>query len=84
MRPLFYDFPEDKMAWETEDEYMFGPDVLVAPILYEGMRKRKVYLPEGSEWTHYFTGVAYQGGETVEIEAPLSQLPVFVRNGRKF
>ena len=48
------------------------------------MRKRKVYLPEGSEWTHYFTGVAYQGGETVEIEAPLSQLPVFVRNGRKF
>lgn len=84
MRPLFYDFPEDKAAWETEDEYMFGPDVLVAPILYEGMRKRKVYLPEGSEWMHYFTGATYQGGETVEADAPLAQLPVFVRNGRKF
>ena len=52
MRPLFYDFPEDKKAWEVEDEYMFGPDVLVAPVLYEGIREREVYLPEGN-WRKY-------------------------------
>ena len=83
MRPLFYDFPEDAAAWEKEDEYMFGPDVLVAPILYGGMRKRTVYLPAGSEWKHYFTGKVYPGGETVEISAPLAELPVFTRNDRR-
>lgn len=49
MRPLFYDFPEDGKCWETEDEYMFGPEILVAPILYEKQRERTLYLPEG-EW----------------------------------
>ena len=43
MRPLFYDFPEDVKCWETEDEYMFGPEILVAPILYEKQRERTLY-----------------------------------------
>jgi len=46
MRPLFYDFPEDKQAWEIEEIYMFRPDILVAPILYAGVRVRKVHLPK--------------------------------------
>ena len=50
MRPLFYDFPQDREAWNIEDEFMFGPDLLVAPVLYEGARARKVYLPNGSSW----------------------------------
>lgn len=50
MRPLFYDFLKDSKSWEFEDQYMFGPDILVAPVLYEGMRQREVYLPEGAEW----------------------------------
>ncbi len=84
MRPLFYDTPEDACAWEIEDEYMFGPDVLVAPILYEGQRERSVYLPMGSQWKNYFTGEEYEGGATVRVGAPLEEIPVFVRNNRRF
>lgn len=84
MRPLFYDFSEDQKAWEIEDTYMFGPDVLVAPILYAGMRERSVYLPKGSEWKNYWTGEVYAGGSEITVEAPLSKLPVFMRNGRRF
>lgn len=47
MRPLFYDVPSDMESWDIEDEYMFGPDVLVSPVLYTGETERKVYLPEG-------------------------------------
>ena len=39
MRPMFYDFPDDKKAWEIEEQYMFGPNLLVAPILYENQRE---------------------------------------------
>ncbi len=84
MRPLFYDTPEDACAWEIEDEYMFGPDVLVAPILYEGQRERSVYLPMGSQWKNYFTGEEYEGGATVRVGVPLEEIPVFVRNNRRF
>ena len=79
MRPLFYDFPEDAKAWEMEDEYMFGPDFLVAPILYADMRKREVYLPSGSKWKNYWTGETFDGGKAIEVDAPLAQLPVFTR-----
>ncbi len=79
MRPLFYDFSEDAKAWEIEDEYMFGPDFLVAPILYADMRKREVYLPSGSKWKHYWTGETFDGGRAVEVDAPLAQLPVFTK-----
>ncbi|MEY8354293.1 glycoside hydrolase family 31 protein [Lachnospiraceae bacterium 54-53] len=84
MRPLFYDFPEDERSWEVEDEYMFGPDVLVAPVLFAGVRKRSVYLPEGSDWKDYWTGEEVEGGRTIEADAPLHRLPVFTRNNRCF
>ena len=82
MRPLFYDFPEDTRSWDIEDQYMFGPDVLVAPVMYENMRVRDVYLPEGSEWVNHWTGETFQGGQSVSVDAPLQQIPVFTRNGR--
>ena len=78
IRPLFYDFPEDKNVWEVEDQYMFGPDYMVAPILYEGMRERTVYFPAGRKWKHLFTGEIYQGGCVETVSAPLSELPVFI------
>lgn len=82
MRPLFYDTPEDKKCWDVNDEYMFGPDVLVAPVMYAEMIRRKVYLPEGSRWTNYWTGEVVEGGQEIEVDAPLSQIPLFTRNGR--
>lgn len=84
MRPMFYDFPKDQKAWEVEDQYMFGGDVLVAPVLYENMRHREVYLPEGNQWKHYWTGKIYQGGQTLTVDAPMENIPVFVRNNREF
>ena len=79
MRPLFYDFPQDSETWSLKDEYMFGPDVLAAPLLEMGERQRKVYLPAGS-WYDFYTGQAVQGGDWVTAEAPLDTMPVYVRN----
>ncbi len=80
MRPLFFDFPEDKHAWEVEDAYMFGKDILVAPVMEAGMSEREVYLPSGAEWTEVSTGRKYAGGQTVMADAPIDVIPVFARN----
>ncbi len=81
MRPLFYDFPKDSNAWDIDDQYMFGPDILVAPVLYEGARSRRVYLPEGADWMSTIDGRLYNGGQWIESEAPIETMPVFMRNG---
>ena len=80
IRPLFYDFPEDAQAWETDDQYMFGPSLLIAPILYEKGRERRVYLPAG-EWTEAFTGERYPGGQYHTVPAPIDRIPVFIKGG---
>lgn len=80
MRPLFFDFPEDQKAWDTEDAYMFGKDVLVAPVMEAGVTDREVYLPEGAEWTEVFTGKKWEGGQTVSAYAPIDIIPVFTRD----
>ena len=85
MRALFYEFPQDEKAWETDDEFLFGPDVLVAPVLSDGQRERTVYLPalpeEDACWTNLYTGEKYNGGQTVTVAAPLDTTPAFVRGG---
>ncbi|WMC93993.1 glycoside hydrolase family 31 protein [Kineothrix sp. MB12-C1] len=81
MRPLFYDFPEDKHSWLIEDEYMFGDKVLVCPILYEEQRQREVYLPYGEMWEDIHTGKVYEGGQSIEVKADISTIPVFVKQG---
>ena len=78
MRPLFFDFYKDKTAWKIEDEYMFGPDILVAPVMEENTSERKVYLPEGAIWTDANTKKAYSGGQNVTVPAPLDIIPVFL------
>ena len=81
MRPLFYGFPADKAAWSVEDEYLFGADVLVAPVLEAGARARDVYLPAGADWMDAATGAEYTGGQTVRMNAPLDTMPVLIRKG---
>lgn len=83
IRPLFYDFPGDKQAWEVEDQYMFGPDILVAPVLYAGAETRQVYLPAGVDWEHAWTGQTFAGGQTIEVATPIDEIPVFTRQGSK-
>ena len=82
MRPLFYDFPADKRCWDIDSAYMFGPDILVAPILHENERSRTVYLPSGAGWVKP-DGETYEGGQEINCAAPLDTIPVFIRKGSK-
>jgi alpha-D-xyloside xylohydrolase len=82
MRTMFYEFPDDGPCWELKDQYMFGPDILVAPVLYQGARERKVYLPKGVEWLDLHSLKKYSGETTITASAPLDIIPVFLKNGR--
>lgn len=84
MRPLFYDFSQDKTAWEVEDSYMFGPDLLVSPVMEEGARERRIYLPAGCGWTDAYTKKTYDGGQWITAEAPLDIIPVMIREGKQY
>jgi alpha-D-xyloside xylohydrolase len=83
MRPLFVDFPEDAASWKVDDQFMFGPDLLVAPVLTLGARERHVYLPPGI-WGDPWTSTEVEGGTTIRADAPLDRIPVFVRGGVEF
>ena len=83
MRPLFFDFPGDAAAQVVDDQFMFGPDLLVAPILHQGATSRKVYLPAGAKWTDAWTGKSVKGGQTIRAAAPLDKIPLYLRDGRK-
>ena len=65
------------------DSYLFGSDILVAPIVYPKAVSRMVYLPKGASWVHAGTGTEYAGGQSVEIDAPIDTLPVFLRDGKQ-
>lgn len=84
MRPLFYDFPEDKASWQVEDSYMFGPDLLVSPVMEAGAVTREIYLPAGAVWTDAYTGEVYEGGQKVTVPAPLDIIPVMIRDGKEY
>jgi Alpha-glucosidases, family 31 of glycosyl hydrolases len=81
IRTLFYEYPEDNRCWEIEDEYLFGSDILVAPILYAGVNERFVYLPKGEKWQNAWTGEICVGGDIVLVNAPIDEIPLFIRCG---
>jgi alpha-D-xyloside xylohydrolase len=84
MRPLFVDFPADPAAADVEDQFMLGPDLLIAPVLEDGMRERSVYLPMGGDWVDAWNGDALQGGQTISAAAPIEKVPVYWRKGSQF
>jgi alpha-D-xyloside xylohydrolase len=62
---------------------MFGPDILVAPVVHESERKRAVYLPKGAKWREFEEGKEYEGGQWIVVDAPLNKIPVFTKNDAK-
>lgn len=82
IRAMFYEFPDDSVCWDLKDQYMFGGDVLTAPIVHEAAYERQVYLPKGASWTLIYDGTVYEGGRTVTVPAQIDQIPVFLREGR--
>jgi len=83
MRPLFFDFQDDETCYRIEDQFMFGPDILVAPILFQGAVERDVYLPAGTLWTDAWTGETFDGGQCLTASAPLERIPVYFRGDHK-
>lgn len=79
LRALFVEFPDDPGAWKVDDEYLFGSQILVAPLLESGMTGRTVYLPEG-KWIDYQTEKVYEGGWH-QIEAGSLPIIMLVRDG---
>jgi len=82
MRPLWFDFPEDPGCVAIEDQFMFGPLYMVAPVLEYQARSRHVYFPKATNvvWYHWFTGNTYQAGTTVtNFPAPLNTFPLFIK-----
>jgi alpha-glucosidase len=80
MRPLMLEFPDDPATHGLDDQYMFGSDILVAPVLRESVTTRSVYLPKG-EWFDFGTGERYEGGRGHTLSVTIASLPVFVRAG---
>lgn len=93
LRLLAFDFRSDPAVYNIRDQYMFGPALMVAPVstpMYYGPGSRKlerikktreVYLPAGADWYDFWSGQRYHGGQTIEADAPISKIPLFVRAG---
>lgn len=80
MRPLFYQFTNDTTASRVEDEYMWGENLLVAPVIKKGLTSRSIYLPEG-KWYDFITGTEYNGSSRVDFPLTIENLPVFAKEG---
>lgn len=80
MCALFSDFPKDKKVTDIGDEYMFGKSILVAPVISE-VKRRSLYLPEGTQWIDFWTGEKQKGGQEISREAPIDIIPLYVKAG---
>jgi alpha-D-xyloside xylohydrolase len=81
LRMLAFDFRHDERVYDVNDQFMFGPALMVCPVTEPGATTRDVYLPAGSDWYEFYTGRRYAGGQTISAAAPIHVMPVFVRAG---
>ena len=75
---IIIEFPADEKCWDIQDQYMFGPDYLVAPVLHLNEFERDVYLPAGT-WKDADSGEILEGGRNIRASAPIDRIPVFER-----
>jgi alpha-D-xyloside xylohydrolase len=81
MRPLPMDFRADPNTWNNGTQFLFGPALMVNPVLEAGATSRRVYLPANTTWYDFWTGEKVEGGKHIEAPAPLDRLPLYVRAG---
>lgn len=93
LRALAFDFRHDSNTYDIDDQFLFGPALLVNPVtrpmyygggsqaLEEADRTRRVYLPAGCDWFDFWTGRRYAGGQAITADAPLDILPLYARSG---
>ncbi len=80
-RPMVYHFAHDSHCHRESFDFMLGPNILVASVLEPDARTRSVYLPQGTGWYDFHTGDWYEGGQYIEVAAPLERIPLFVPEG---
>jgi alpha-D-xyloside xylohydrolase len=80
-RPLVMDWQKDEKTWDIGDQFMFGPALMVNPVMREGATRRDVYLPASPVWYDFWTGDAVAGRGWIEADAPLDRIPLYVRAG---
>ncbi len=81
MRGLAMDFTNDSKVFDIDDQYMFGPSLMVCPIYNYKQRQREVYFPQGKGWYEFHSGKYFNGGETHTVDAPYEHIPLFVPEG---
>lgn len=79
-RPLFFDEPENETIAAIDDTYLWGPNILVAPIFEQGQQTRRFYMPQGT-WYDFFSGKKYAGGQWTEVSTTFEHIPVFAKGG---
>ena len=83
-RPLFLHFEDDARTYDIQDAYLYGPDMLVAPVWQAGRAEWTTYLPKGADWIHAWSGKIFTGGQEATVAAPFGQPPVFYRSDSGF
>jgi alpha-D-xyloside xylohydrolase len=81
MRGLVMDFEADKNVLNINDQFMFGPAILVNPVSEYKARSRAVYLPSGSDWYEFTSGKSYAGGQWIQADAPYTEIPLYIKAG---
>jgi alpha-glucosidase len=80
MRPLMLEYPSDERTYGIDDQFLFGSDLLIAPVLGEAVTQRSVYLPAG-DWYDYWSGERFAGGRWIDVAVTLASIPIYVRGG---
>jgi len=86
IRPLFIQYPNDPVTYELKYEFMYGPDIIVRPVLDKGINIEEVYLPQGT-WIHLWTNKTYtieENGQWVQVPAPLGKPPIFIKTDSEY
>ncbi|MFW6287730.1 MAG: TIM-barrel domain-containing protein [bacterium] len=83
MRPMFFEYPDDQISYSLGDQYMFGEDILFAPIVKQGQTEREVYLPAG-EWVNINDKKVYNGSTFLNVHAEIDEFIAFVRKGSQY
>lgn len=79
-RPLVMEFEKDENVFNMKEEFMFGSNLLIAPVLYKGERSKVVYLPEGN-WYNFKTNEIFEGGQRYKLKCELDEILIFVKEG---
>ncbi|MFK5604831.1 glycoside hydrolase family 31 protein [Haloferax volcanii] len=78
-QPLVYQFQDDDEVRNIADQFLFGDDMLLAPVVEAGATERDVYLPAGETWVDFWTNEVYDGGQWMTVDVPIDHLPIYVR-----